>query len=165
MESIAARTWTLTWNDPQPAIDAAKTLSGIEYLRAMAAGELPGPPMAALIDMRFDEVASGRVVMSALPREVHYNPMGTVHGGFTATLLDSAMGCATLSRVPLGSFFTTLELNINFTRPMTAASGRVSATGTIIHAGSRVITSEAKLVDGAGKLIAHGTSTCMVMPW
>ena len=157
------RTRTVTWNDPMPALRAAQTMSGIDYLKAIQSGELPPPPIAALIGMEITEVSEGRVVFSAEPAEYHYNPLGTVHGGIAATLLDSAMGCAVQSLLPAGTGYTTLEIKVNYLRPITSATGTVTCEGKIIHLGGRVATAEARLTDATGKLYAHGTTTCILL--
>ncbi len=157
------RTRTITWDDPAPTLRTAQTLSGIEYLRAMQTGKLPPPPIALLVGMQITEVSEGRVVFTAAPAEYHYNPLGTVHGGITATLLDSAMGCAVQSLLPVGTGYTTLEIKVNYLRPMTSATGTVSCEGKVIHFGGRIATAEARLTDAAGKLYAHGTTTCILL--
>jgi uncharacterized protein (TIGR00369 family) len=157
------RTRTVTWNDPMPALRAAQTMSGIEYLKAIQSAELPPPPVAALIGMEMMEVSEGRVVFSAEPAEYHYNPLGTVHGGIVATLLDSAMGCAVQSLLPVGSGYTTLEIKVNYVRPITSATGTVTCEGKIIHLGGRIATAEAYLTDATGKLYAHSTTTCILL--
>jgi uncharacterized protein (TIGR00369 family) len=157
------RTRTVIWNDPTQALRAAQTMSGIAYLKAMQSGELPPPPIASLIGMALVEVSEGRVVFTAEPAEYHYNPLGTVHGGIAATLLDSAMGCAVQSLLPAGTGFTTLEIKVNYLRPITSATGTVTCEGKIIHLGGRVATAEARLTDATGKLYAHGTTTCILL--
>jgi uncharacterized protein (TIGR00369 family) len=157
------RTRTVTWSDPAPALRAAQTMSGIAYLKAIQSGELPPPPIAALIGMAMVEVSEGRAVFSAEPAEYHYNPLGTVHGGIAATLLDSAMGCAVQSLLPAGTGYTTLEIKVNYLRPITSATGTVTCEGTIIHLGGRIATAEARLTDATGKLYAHGTTTCLLL--
>jgi uncharacterized protein (TIGR00369 family) len=137
-------------------------MSGIEYLKAIQSGELPPPPIAALMDMTMVEASEGRVVFSAEPAEYHYNPLGTVHGGVAATLLDSAMGCVVQSLLPAGTGYTTLEIKVNYLRPLTSATGTVTCEGTIIHLGGRIATAEARITDAAGKLYAHGTTTCII---
>ena len=113
--------------------------------------------------MVITEVSEGRVVFTAEPAEYHYNPLGTVHGGIAATLLDSAMGCAVQSMLPHGGGYTTLELKVNYLRPMTSKTGTVYAEGKIIHVGGRTATAEARLMDASGKLYAHGTTTCILL--
>ena len=143
-----SRTRTVTWRDPREGVAAAKTLSGLEYLRAIIRGEVPGAPIAEL--------------MGFSPVEYHYNPIGTVHGGLAATVLDSALACAVHSTLPAGSGYTTLELHVNLVRAIAHDTGRLTCTGEVIHVGGRVATAQAKLTDAAGKLYAHATTTCML---
>jgi uncharacterized protein (TIGR00369 family) len=157
------RTRTITWEDPTAAIQTGKTMSGIQYLKALQSGELPPPPIAVLIGMEIAEVSEGRVVFTAEPAEYHYNPLGTVHGGIAATLLDSAMGCAVQSVLPFGTGYTTLELKVNYLRPMTSTTGVVYCEGKVLHVGGRIATAEGRLTDASGKLYAHGTTTCILM--
>lgn len=156
-------TRTITWYDPTSALQAAKTMNGIEYLRAMQAEALPPPPISSLIGMEVSEFSEGRAVFTAEPAEEHYNPLGTVHGGFAATLLDSAMGCAVQTLLPAGSGFTTLEIKVNYLRPMTSETGTVTCEGKVIHLGGRIATAEARLTDKEGRLYAHGTTTCILL--
>ena len=157
------RTRTITWDDPAPALRAAQSMSGLEYLKAIQSGELPPPPIAELIGLTMVEASEGRVVFTAEPAEYHYNPLGTVHGGVAATLLDSAMGCVVQSCLPAGTGYTTLEIKVNYLRPLTCATGTVTCEGTIIHLGGRIATAEARITDAAGKLYAHGTTTCIIL--
>ncbi|GHO97757.1 phenylacetic acid degradation protein [Reticulibacter mediterranei] len=157
------RTHTFSWEDPAPILQASKTMSGMEYLRAVLAGELPAPPVAALIDMRITEADEGRVVFTAEPAEYHYNPLGTVHGGIICTLLDSSLGCAVQTLLPAGTSYTTLELKVNYVRPVTSKSGTLYSEGKVIHMGGRIATAEARLTDASGKLYAHATTTCIVL--
>jgi uncharacterized protein (TIGR00369 family) len=113
--------------------------------------------------MWVEEVSEGRVVFAIEPAEYHYNPLGTVHGGIAATLLDSAMGCAVQSMLPHGAGYTTLELKTNYLRAMTSRTGVVYCEGKIIHMGGRVATAEGRLTDASGKLYAHGTTTCILL--
>jgi acyl-coenzyme A thioesterase PaaI-like protein len=110
------RTRIITWDDPAQIAQVGWTMRGLDYLKAMQAGEIPPPPIAILMDMRIEEVGEGRVVFAAQPAEYHYNPLGTVHGGLAATLLDSALGCAVHSTLPAGTSYTTLEIKINYRR-------------------------------------------------
>jgi uncharacterized protein (TIGR00369 family) len=138
-------------------------VTGLEMLRAIAAGELAGAPIADLMGFEPVEAEEGRVVFACLPREQHYNPIGSVHGGLAATLLDSAMGCAVHSTLGEGSGYTTLELKVNFTRPITVATGRILSEGTVVHRGGRVATAEGRVwAERSGKLLAHGTTTCLI---
>src|SRR5216110_720215 len=130
-----SRTRVITWEDPTAAVQKGKTISGIEYLKALQSGELPPPPIAVLLGMSITEVSEGRVVFALEPAEYHYNPLGTVHGGVMATLLDSAMGCVVQSMLPAGTSYTTLELKVNYLRPITSKTGIVYCEGKIIHVG------------------------------
>jgi uncharacterized protein (TIGR00369 family) len=132
-------------------------------LRAIAAGELAGAPIAHLMGFEPVEAEEGRVVFACVPGQQHYNPIGSVHGGLAATLLDSAMGCAVHSTLPEGSGYTTLELKVNFTRPITVDTGRILCEGTVVHRGGRVATAEGRVwAERSGKLLAHGTTTCLI---
>lgn len=153
---------THKWNDPTPWSERMATLSGLEVLRLMIGGELPQPPMAHLIDIRLVAVENGKTVFESIPGEFHYNALGTVHGGFGATLLDSAMGCAVHSTLDAGDAYTTLELKINFLRPLTHATGLVRGIGTIVHAGRTTAMAEGRIEDQAGKIYAFATSTCLI---
>lgn len=157
------RTLTVSWNDPQALATAARSLPGLEFLRAIRDGRLPSPPMAELLGFRLVEVDPGHAVFEVLPGERHYNPIGVVHGGLAMTLLDSAMGCAVQTQVPAGAAYATLEAKTNLTRAITSATGKLRAIGKLVHMGSRVATAEARLVDGEGRLYAHATTTCMVL--
>jgi len=140
-----------------------RSLTGLDYFRRMIAGELPPPPLVKLLGMKLVEADEGRVVFTAEPAEQYYNGMGVVHGGLAAALLDSALGCAINSMMPAGKRFTTLELKINYTRPMTSAVGTVRCEAKVIHVGNRVATAEARVVDRRGRLYAHGTTTCIAV--
>jgi uncharacterized protein (TIGR00369 family) len=161
--AIADRTRTITWDDPIPGARAARRMSGLEYLGAMMRGELPGPPIAATLGLVPVELEEGRVVFEVEPAEYHYNPIGVVHGGLTATLCDSALGCAVHSTLPAGTAYTTLELKVNFVRALTKETGPVRCEGKVISVGGRVATAEARVTDAAGTLYAHATTTCLVI--
>jgi uncharacterized protein (TIGR00369 family) len=159
-----ARDLSISWQDPVASAARAAGMSGLEALRAIMAGELPPPPIALLLGMEPIEVAEGRAVFAAQPDERHYNPIGVVHGGLAATLLDSAMGCAVQTTLPAGDAYTTLELKVNFTRPITRETGRVVCHGEVVHRGGRVATAEGRVIaERTGKLLAHGTSTCLIL--
>lgn len=138
------------------------SMSGMEVLAAIVAGKLPAPPIARTLNYGLVEAESGRAVFAGVPSTDHYNPLSCVHGGYIATLLDSAMGCAVHTRLAAGQGYTTLEFKVNFVRPVLETTGEVRAIGTIVHFGKRSATAEAKLVDAAGKVYAHGTSTCLI---
>jgi uncharacterized protein (TIGR00369 family) len=157
------RTRTTTWSDPREVVAALAELDGLEVLERTRAGELPYPPIAETFGMRLVEVEAGHVVWEAEPGEYLYNPIGTVHGGFAVTLLDSAMGTAFVSVAEAGTRWTTLELKASFTRAITAETGVVRSIGTILNRGRRVVTTEARLEDSDGGLLAHATSTILVL--
>ena len=156
------RTLAVSWADPRALAEAGRGLSGLEYLRKIVAGELPRPPISALMNFGLVELGEGYAVFGVEPAEYHYNPIGVVHGGLAATLLDSAMGCAVHSMLPAGAGYTTLEIKVNFVRPMTAETGPVRCEAKLIHLGGRTATAEGRVVDEGGKLYAHGTTTCLI---
>jgi uncharacterized protein (TIGR00369 family) len=156
------RSRTISWTDPARARFNLRDRDGYEQLRAMARGAAAPPPAAALIGMRIDKVERGRVVFSVVADEMHENPMGTMHGGIIATLVDSAMGCAVFSMLPAGTAYTTLELKTNYVRPIVQTTGVVRAEGRVVHLGGQVATTEATVKDEAGTLYAHATSTCII---
>ncbi len=144
--------------------DALTSYDGLSFLQAIIAGTLPQPPISEMMDFHLVEASQGHAIFEGTPAFGHYNPIGTVHGGFAATLLDSALGCAIFSTLKKGEAWTTLELKVNFVRPMTKETGVVRAEGRLIHRGRTVATSEGDLKDGAGRLYAHATTTCMIFP-
>ena len=137
-------------------------LSGLEYMRQLMTGEREPSGMARLMNMRLVEVEEGRAVFAVEPDERHYNGIGIAHGGLAATLLDSATGCAINTMMPAGKVFTTLEMKINYVRPMRRETGEVRCEAEVLHAGGRVATAEGRITDASGKLYAHGTATCML---
>lgn len=159
-----ARTRTIAWHDPLAAAAEGRSLGGIAYLDAVMAGRIAPPPITETLGFRLVEVGEGRAAFACTPAEYHYNPLGTVHGGLAATLIDSATGCAVQSVCPAGHGYTTLELKVNFVRAMTKDTGEVRCEGRVIHAGGRIATADARLVDRAGRLYAHGSSTCLIFP-
>lgn len=142
--------------------EALRGMTGLDVLRAVAEGRLPGAPIAGLIGFRLVEATPGRAVFEGTPGERHLNPMGGVHGGYAATLLDSCMGCAVHTVLAAGQSYTTLELKVSYVRGMTAATGPVRAEGSVLNAGRRAAFAEGRLLDASGRLMAHGTTTCMV---
>ena len=158
------RSRTITWEDPVETAARAGDMSGLEYLRTIATGEVPPPPIAVLMDMRPVEFEEGRAVFAVTPAEFHYNPIGVVHGGLAATLLDSAMGCAVQTTLPAGTGYTTLEVKVNFARAITRDTGRVLADARVVHRGRTVATAEGRVfAEDTGRLLAHGTSTCLLL--
>ena len=161
---LSERTLVIHWEDPSlgPRIAAERGLNGIEYLRAIMRGEVPPPPITRLMDIELVSVEDGRVVFAATPGEQHYNPMGVVHGGLAATLLDSAIGCAMQTKAPSGFFYTTIELKVNYVRPLFAGMGRVFGEANVLYVGRQTALAEARVVDANGKIYAHATSSCML---
>ena len=130
----------------------------------MLAGRLPAPPICRTLGMALAEIEPGRVVFAYTPAFEHYNPLGSVRGGIAATLLDSAMGCCVHTTLKAGTGYTTVEIKVNYVRAMTDKTGPVRAEGRIINVGSRIAISEGKLMDATGRLLAHGTTTCLIFP-
>ena len=161
--TASTRTRTFSWHDPLVTAQAARGLAGLDFLRKIAAGELPQPPIAYTLDYALLEVEQGRAVFGFKPAEIHYNPIGMVHGGIPCTLLDSAMGCAVHSTLPTGVGYTTLELKVNIVKAIGKDTGFLRAEGKLIHAGRSTAVAEGRLVDEAGKLYAHATTTCMIL--
>ncbi|WP_328552758.1 MULTISPECIES: PaaI family thioesterase [unclassified Streptomyces] len=158
------RSRTYDWEDPAVSAAAVARYSGLDFLREMRAGRLPAPPVSATVGMTLEEVEHGRVVFSLVPGEEHYNPIGSVHGGVYATLLDSAAGCAVQSVLPRGTGYTSLDLNVKFLRPITMDTGKVRAVGTVLSSGRRTALAQAELFDDADRLLAHTTSSCLLFP-
>lgn len=135
---------------------------GVSFLHGMMEGRHPGAPFADAMDFDLAEVEEGRVVFVGKPSPRFFNPLGTIHGGWTATILDSAMACAVHATLKAGEGYTTLEMKLNYIRPVMPGNGPVRCEGRLIHRGGSVATSEGRLVDSHGKLLAHGTETCMI---
>jgi uncharacterized protein (TIGR00369 family) len=158
------RTRTVAWQDPTIGAAAMTTMPGLDYLRAMAAGELPPPPITALMNMAIASVEEGEVVFTATPDESHYNPIGMVHGGFACTVLDSALGCAVQSTLAQGFGYTSLEIKVSYLKALSSASGELTCTGRVVKPGKRAAFAEAELRDASGALIATASSTLLVFP-
>jgi uncharacterized protein (TIGR00369 family) len=166
MKPVASkrRTRTVTWDDPMAGLPAAAGLSGLEFMRAMLDGRLPSPPITATMGFAGGSAEEGKVTFVGEAGEYLYNPIGVVHGGFAMTMLDSAMGCAVQTTLAAGEAYTTLETKVNFVRPITLDTGRVRCQGTVVYRGGKIATAEGRLVaEQSGKLLAHGTTTCLVM--
>lgn len=142
--------------------EAMRTHSGIDFLNGIMQGEFPPAPIADLLDVVGIEATPGRVVFQGTPGWKHYNPAGTVHGGYTATLLDTAVACAIHSMLPAGKAYTTLELKVNFVRAMTKDTGPVRAEGKVVNVGGQVGIAEGRIMDADGKLLAFATTTCLI---
>lgn len=139
------------------------SLSGKQLLQAMVNGKLPPPPFAGTTRIKLTEVDEGRVVFTGMPERAFLNPLGTIHGGWIATIIDSALGCAVHSTLKPGQTYTTTAMTVHYVRALTPDSGEVRCEGVAVHAGRRTATSEAKLVDAKGRLIAHGSESCLIM--
>lgn len=152
----------VTWSDPKAAAQLGRGMAGLDYLHAMRDGHVPPPPVVLLLGIEMAEAEVGRVVMRLQPGEHLYNPLGTMHGGMIATLLDSVMGCAVHSTLPQGRGYTTLEIKVNYLRTVGEATGVVSAEGQVVHAGRQAAVAEGRLTDTAGKLYATASTTCLL---
>ncbi|MET1410910.1 PaaI family thioesterase [Roseibium sp. HPY-6] len=144
-------------------MSAFATMTGLDIFKHMMAGELPAPPIMIHSNIRMKEFEEGRAVFSGLPAKEFLNPLGTVHGGWISTLIDTALSCAVHTTLKPGEFYTTTSLNVNMVRPLHPGSGEVVCEGRIVHRGARLATSEGELRDAKGKLIAHGTVSCMIL--
>jgi uncharacterized protein (TIGR00369 family) len=156
------RSRTFTWEDPAVISHHLRRLSGLEFLEGVVKGDYPPPPMARLMNIRLSEVKRGRVVFEGTPEEYHYNPLGVVHGGMAATLLDSALGCCVNSHLDAGDFYTTLELKVNYLRPITLSTGVVRAIATTVHIGRTTALVEGRVLDAADRIYAYASSTCLI---
>lgn len=162
-DAAPVRTRTYSWSDPT-AFTAAAEMSGSEVIAAMSRGELPPPPIAHTLD--WDSVVlneDGTVELTMTPQEFHYNPIGMVHGGVIATLLDTVTGVAVHATLPAGVAYASLDLACRYVRAVTVDTGPVTATGRVVHAGRRTAVAEATLTDAAGRLLATASSTCLVL--
>jgi uncharacterized protein (TIGR00369 family) len=160
---VRPRERTFSWDDPAAIARAGAGLSGADFFAAITAGTIPPPPVMRALD--FDGVLfeEGRAVFRLTPREFHYNPLGTVHGGVFATLLDSACGCAVHTTLPVGVFYTSLDLSVKFLRPVTVETGPITAEGKVVHLGRRTALAEARITDAAGKVYVTATSSCLLL--
>jgi len=159
---MTARSRTITWDDPASTAAQAREMAGIDALRAVMAGDIGQPPIARLFGFTITKVEPGLVEMQLPIGEHLYNPNGTVHGGTAATLLDSVMGCAVHSTLAHGQAYATLELKINYLKPITLATGAITATGRVVSGGRRAAFADGEIRDATGRLLATGTTTCAV---
>jgi uncharacterized protein (TIGR00369 family) len=158
------RTRTLIWQDPLPSAEAGMQMPGIDYIRAVQAGEIPPPPIAVVMNFTMVEIEEGLAVFEGHPGEEHYNPIGVVHGGYAATILDSVLGCSVHTTLPKGVGYTSQTLEVKYLRPITRDTGAVRAEAVVVHKGRKTATAEAKLTSAEnGKLLATGTSTCLIL--
>ena len=151
------------WDDPAVAAAAARELDGLSFFRAIMDGRLPAPPIMATLGIRAVSFEPGRAVFEVTPAEYHYNPIGSVHGGVYATICDSACGCAVHTLLPAGAFYTSIDLDTRFIRPITLAAGRLLCEGTVDYIGSRTALAKARLINAEGKLFAQATSNCLIV--
>jgi uncharacterized protein (TIGR00369 family) len=164
LPTAATRTRSFSWEDPSSTAGVGLALAGIDYMRAIASGALPAPPIARLLDFSIVEIEEGRAVFAVEPAEWMYNPIGSVHGGIAATLLDSCMGCAVHTTLEAGVGYTTTDLQVRYIRAMSATNGRVLAEGTVVHRGKRTATAEGRLfVEADEKLLAHASTGCVLL--
>jgi uncharacterized protein (TIGR00369 family) len=154
---------TITWSDPMISTRAVKSMNGLDYLLSLRNAQSPLPPMYALFNFRFLEVEAGHIVFEATPAQYHCNPVGIVHGGFACTLLDSATACAILTLLSADTDLMSLEIKVNFVRPIEVQTGAMRCEGNAIHSGHRVATAEGRITDRKGRLYAHAVSTCLII--
>lgn len=159
------RSKTIEWFDPLAAAQAGRALGGLEHLRAIADGRLPGAPIGAHFGSRLVSVEPGEVVFTCTPDESAYNPIGVVHGGLVCTLLDSVCGCAVQSLLDAGLGYTSLEIKVSYLRPVTSGSGQLRARGRVLRRGRRASFAEGEVHDGQDRLVATATSTCLIVPF
>src|SRR5918992_1740490 len=163
MRAMPERTITVAWDDPHELAAAARERTGLDFLRAIRDGELPRAPIQALLGFWLVEVEPGRITFALEPGEQHFNPIGVVHGGVAGTLLDSAMGAAVHTTLELGQGYGTLQTAFHLVAAISERTGEVRAEGRVVHRGSRVATAEGRLVRASdGRMLAHGTSTCLI---
>jgi uncharacterized protein (TIGR00369 family) len=157
------RSKTVTWYDPAATVALGGGLSGLEFMQALAEGRIPPPPIAQLLGMWPTKVDVGLAVFACTPDESMYNPIGMVHGGMVCALADSAAGCAVHTTLDAGVAYSSIGITVNFLRPVTLGSGTLVATGRVVKPGRRVATATAEIVDGAGRLVATASSSCLIM--
>jgi uncharacterized protein (TIGR00369 family) len=159
----ATRSKTITWEDPMVTASLAASLSGLDFLSALRDGRFAPPPITRLMGFSLVHVEKGLAVFECAPDESAYNPIGVVHGGLVCTLCDSAAGCAVQSTLDAGVAYTSIDINVTYLRPVTKDSGLIRATGRTTKPGRRVAYATVDLADGSGKLLAHATSSCLIM--
>jgi uncharacterized protein (TIGR00369 family) len=162
MTQTEARSRTFTWTDPSVHAGEVGRRSGLELMRAMRDGELPPPPVMQMLGMAGLDAEEGQVTFYLDPQEFHYNPLGSVHGGVIATVLDSATGCSVHTALPAGMGYTSLDLTVKFLRAVTIESGRLTVAGQVLQKGRRTALAEARMTDARGRLVAHATSSCLL---
>jgi len=160
---MSTETRTYSFEARLPDVAKMMSMSGLEYLRGILSGEFPAAPIAATLGFAPTEFEHGRAVFEGVPDRYTYNPLGSVHGGWAATILDSAMGCAIHTTLPAGKGYTTVDLDIKLVRAITSRVGKLRCEAKIVHSGGSIATAEGRVIDEAGTLYAHGTTTCAVL--
>jgi len=169
IDTPAAASWgepqqrTVTWHDPVATAAVGRTMTGRAYLEAMIAGELPPPPILAVLGFTLDKIDDGEAWFSTVPDSSVYNPVGMVHGGLVATLLDSALGCAVHSTLPANTAHASIEIKVSYLRPISAGTGRITAHGWVTKPGRRVAFADGDVRDGAGKILATASSSIVII--
>ena len=158
-----ASTRTYAWTEPDGLLPLLATTAGADYVSGVGEGTIPPPPIASTLGFGPLRVVDGTVVLEMEPQPFHDNPIGSMHGGVIATMLDTVTGCAVHATLPAGVTYTSLDLSVRFIRAVRPGTGTVTATGRVVHRGSRTAVAEATLHDGSGRLIATATSTCLVL--
>jgi uncharacterized protein (TIGR00369 family) len=161
--AATSRTRTFTWDDPAVTAGAAAGLTGLQFMQRLADGSIPPPPVLALLGGRLASVGDGTATFECDPAEFHYNPIGSVHGGMLATLLDSAAGCAVQTKLAAGVGYTSLDLSVKYLRAVRVDSGTLTCTGSVVHLGRRTALAQAELRDSTGRLVATATSSCVIL--
>lgn len=161
---MTRREATIHWSDPAEGLAVMPTLGGLEFLQKMIVGEVPGPPIASHFGMRLVEVGEGTATFECTPDESHYNPIGSVHGGLVCTLLDSALGCAAQTMLPAGVGYTSIEIKVNYLRPVMPDSGPLVCVGRVTKPGRRVTFAEGEVRDRSGKVVATASGSLLVFP-
>jgi uncharacterized protein (TIGR00369 family) len=157
------RSRTVTWHAPGPMTAKGRSMPGLDYLRAIMNGDLPTPPISALLQMEFDAVELGRIVIRCVPDESTYNATGTIHGGLVCSLLDTAAGCALHTTLPEGKAAASVEIKVNYLKAVHPSSGVLTTTGTVVKAGRRVGFTEAVVTDASGAIVATASSALLIV--
>lgn len=158
-----SRSRTFTWDDPMIGASKAMTMSGLDYMKGIENGTIPPAPIGLLMDFRICSIRSGEVIFEVTPSEFHYNPIGMVHGGVYATIMDSTMGCAIQTTLPEGSGYSTVDLQVTYVKAARIETGVLTCTGRVIHSGGRIATGYAEVRDSKGALYAHAVTTCLIL--
>ncbi|HEY8596158.1 MAG TPA: PaaI family thioesterase [Devosiaceae bacterium] len=156
------RSRTVSWHDPAALNQMARAASGHDFIAAVAEGTVGLPPVCEVLGMEFVEAGKGEVAMRFAPDEIHFNAIGSVHGGVIATLLDTVMGCAVQTTLPAGRAYTTLEIKVNYIRAVSLRDDHLEATGRVIHSGRTTAVAEGTLKGQGGRVYAHATTTCLI---